>query len=132
MNDVDELFSDLNASFGLDNKGSVLYGVDDINQSIWHILMTPKFGRYRSAYGSELQNYIGVLPSADLQVVVRNFVYNALSRWEPRISVYKDSITLMEIGVSVYKLELRYRIKKESRDAAFSEQFTMNSSSEDN
>nr|VFK16304.1 MAG: hypothetical protein BECKLFY1418C_GA0070996_102240 [Candidatus Kentron sp. LFY] len=68
------------------DKGGVVEGVDDIDQCVRTILLTPKGADpHRPAFGSEIHDYVDWPPDRATPHLVRETV-RALRAWEPRIS----------------------------------------------
>lgn len=70
----------------INGKPSLVAGVDNIKQSIEHILATPKGHRYMlPEYGSRIEEMIFEQNDDVLKSMLRLFIKEALDTWETRI-----------------------------------------------
>lgn len=81
-----------------DRVGEVVNDIDDVNQCVGVILLTPKGSDpLRPTFGSNAHLYLDApFPVAKPQIVRE--VFEALSAWEPRIGVHDVQVTQQGIA----------------------------------
>ncbi|CAG9000665.1 MAG: hypothetical protein CENE_02665 [Candidatus Celerinatantimonas neptuna] len=90
--------------------GKSLSGIDHLKQSIIDILTTPVGSRVmRRSYGSNLFYQVDAPMTMDTRLSIINDTVDALSKWEPRISVSKVEITSAERGLFVLAITGVYK-----------------------
>lgn len=90
--------------------GKKLSGIDHLKQSIVDILTTPVGSRVmRRTYGSNLFRHIDAPMTMDTRLDIFTDTVDALSNWEPRISVKKIEVTSATRGQFVLSLTGEYR-----------------------
>ncbi|MFM2476360.1 GPW/gp25 family protein [Celerinatantimonas sp. MCCC 1A17872] len=89
--------------------GKTLGGIDHLKQSIIDILTTPIGSRVmRRTYGSNLFSHVDAPMTMDTRLAIFNDTVDALSTWEPRISVQKVEVSSATQGQFVLSLTGTY------------------------
>lgn len=101
LSELDTLYSDVNILYTLNQKGSLLRGIDAINQSIYSILTTPIGTRYRRpTYGSYIPFLLQELPTDTYYFELKNYAITAIQNWEPRVQVLRDRVDVKPLESS--------------------------------
>jgi Bacteriophage baseplate protein W len=104
--------------------GSVVQGLDDVNQCIRIILTTPKGSDpLRPTFGADVWKYIDVPIDEAIPAIVRE-VTEAITRWEPRVTVVfvdavADSGGDTQAGAHL-SIRIKWRLKLTSHGSAVS------------
>ncbi|MFA5669426.1 MAG: GPW/gp25 family protein [Balneolaceae bacterium] len=125
---LDSIYSDLNFYYGEDGKPAVLRGLDAINQSISMVITTYLRSRYRRPmYGSELPAFLQDNFTPNMVVDMKNVIFLALQKWEPRIRVNRNEIKVerLDADTSVINISFPFVIPAANTDSKFSQQFTV-------
>jgi len=89
--------------FKLNEIGSIVEGIDDIDQCIKIILMTRKGSDpHRPEFGSDIWQYIDYPVNEAIPNIIRES-FDAIALWEPRVQI--NAITA-EINESQIKLQI--------------------------
>lgn len=131
---LDSIYSDLNFYYGENGKPAILRGLDAINQSISMIITTYLKSRYRRPmYGSETPNFLQDNFTPTMVSDIRNVIFLALQKWEPRIRVNRNEIKIERspIDNTVITISFPFLIPAANTDAKFSDQFTVESLTND-
>ena len=90
----------------LGELGQVVEGLDDIKQCIEIILTTPKGSvPHRLDFGCDIYKFVDSPPAAATSYIVSE-VYNALSKWEPRITV--ESVQVIPNNFAHYTIQVNW------------------------
>lgn len=109
---------------GVDARGRVALarGVDDIEQAMYMILMTPKGQRVmRPEFGCQIHDLAFALIDATTFGLATYYVEEALGMWEPRITVLDAEARVDPDDPSRMLIEIRYQVKAthDSRSLVF-------------
>lgn len=97
--------------FKLNEVGSVSEGVDDINQCIALILLTPKGSvPHRPTFGSNIYKYVDYPVNIAKANIIRETI-DAINEWETRISVSSVSV---ETENEHIKINVEWKLKNSS------------------
>ncbi len=90
----------------LGELGQIVEGLDDISQCIEIILTTPKGSvPHRLDFGCDIYKFVDSPPAAASSYIVSE-VYNALSKWEPRITV--ESVQVVPNTFAHYTIQVNW------------------------
>jgi len=85
--------------------------VEDIEQSITVILLTPKGKIFEPEFGSNLLNYIDKLAPQYIPRIVAE-VWRAIQRWEPRVNLLKVEVKPTFEDSYKFAVILTYEVKE--------------------
>ena len=110
---VDPL-SDINTFFFVGSKSNeiIVTGTDSINQQILNLLSTtPSDLLFEPEFGSLLQNYLFEPVDATTAYDIKVWVYRALERWLPFISMIPDQSSVIASNDGQgYNVEIYYYV----------------------
>jgi uncharacterized protein len=96
------------SGFASDRLGDVVTDIQDVDQCIRIILITPRGSDpHRPLFGSDLHLYIDHPVNSARPFIVREAV-NALRQWEPRIEVTKVTVYLADVATMACKVEWQF------------------------
>lgn len=94
--------------YKLNSIGEIAQGVEDINQCIAIILLTPKGSvPLRPTFGSDIYKYLDYPTNSIKANIIRESV-DAIEKWETRINI--DSATV-EIDTNQIKIKIQWSLK---------------------
>ncbi|MGH7814677.1 MAG: GPW/gp25 family protein [Candidatus Binataceae bacterium] len=101
-----------------DGIGSVVQGIDDVNQCIAIILSTPKGSDpLRPTFGADLWQYIDAPIDSASPAIVRE-IHSAISLWEPRVKLISVSAAQVRGNAAQLQVTIAYRLNLAGAAAA--------------
>lgn len=97
-----------------DEDGSLVLATHEqcVEQSLWAILETAPGERVmRPEFGCAIHNLLFANPGAEIIGQISVAVYQALSRWEPRVEILGVEVIPDEAQINLLKIEIDYRLK---------------------
>ncbi len=98
-------------SIKLETPGSVVEGLDDINQCLRIILQTPKGSRpHEPLFGCDAWKYLDApMGEAIPRIIIE--VYDAIEMWEPRAHLISVTPDMTEAATGRLTLRLSWKIR---------------------
>lgn len=85
----------------LNDIGSIVEGIDDINQCLSIILMTPKGSvPHRLEFGSDILKYIDNPVNEAVPNIIREIV-DAITIWEKRVEIKSAKAEIIESNIAI-------------------------------
>jgi len=99
--------------FNIDTgKTDLIKNIESVNQSIGLILLTSKGELYGDPeFGCNLRYLLFEIKNSALEIELKEDIVNALSRYEPRIIVTGDDISIESTDHITYSIKINYRMK---------------------
>lgn len=99
----------------MNSAGEVAEGVDDINQCIAIILLTPKGSvPHRPTFGSNIHKYVDYPVNEAVPNIVRETT-DAINEWEKRINIKSVQVEIIETQI---KIKVEWTLKNDNTAGA--------------